>query len=118
MLDGLVDKAQDAAARTGRKAAIGLGAALCLAVGLAFWTFAGWLFLVSVTTPLNAALIVGGVYSGAGLVMIGTLSSGEKQSNPEPQARSEGPGTADENMGPKIVEAFMNGLQAGRRVRS
>lgn len=118
MFDGLIDKAQDAAARTGRQAAIGLGAAICLSVGLAFLTFASWLFLISVTTPLNAALIIGGVYSGAGLIMIGSLSAGDNGtvSSSENQAQSSTP--TDENMGPKIVEAFMNGLQAGRRVRS
>lgn len=118
MFDGLVDKVQDAAARSGCKAAIGLDAVICLSVGLAFLPFAAWLVLVSVTTPINAPLIIGGVYSGIALIMIGALNADGDTVSSEPSRHAHQCERTDVNMGPKIVEAFTNGLHAGWRLRS
>lgn len=119
MFDRFIDRAQDAASRTARKAALGLGAMLCLTVGIAFLTVAAWLFIISVTTALNAALIIGGAYSGVGLILIGVMSA---KGAPGPQGRSNGSNAsqtpANDDIGPKIVEAFMTGLRAGQKARS
>ncbi|MEW9918006.1 hypothetical protein AB2B41_00185 [Marimonas sp. MJW-29] len=116
MFDRFIDRAQDAAARTARKAALGLGAVLCLTVGIAFLTVAAWLFITSVTTALNAALIIGGAYSGVGLILIGVMSA---KGSAEPEGRSNASQTAaEDDIGPKIVEAFMTGLRAGQKARS
>ena len=118
MFDRIVHQAQDAAARTARKAVLGLGAVLCLAAGTAFLTAAAWLYLVSITTPLIAAAIIGGAYCGVGFVLLGVAAaSGGSSKTPEP-SHSSAAHAEGENMGPKIVEAFMTGLQAGRRART
>ena len=118
MFAHLVHKVQNAAARTARKAALGLGAAICIAVGLGFLTAAAWLFIISVTTALNAALIIGGAYCGLGLVLIGMASAdGPKRSTPPHSTQAGSPQKADD-IAPQIIEAFLTGLKAGQRSRS
>ena len=118
MFDRLIHQAQDAAARTARKTAIGLGAVICIGVGAGFLTVAAWLFITSVTTALNAALIIGGAYSGVGLILIGVLSSNSQPKTETRQTHQASSSQSPDDIGPKIVEAFMTGLKAGQRSRT
>lgn len=118
MLSGLINKARDSAARTARQAALGAGGLLFILVGLGFLTMAAWLFLITVTTPMNAALILGGTYFGIGFILIGAGSYAGQQHRKvqEPELRT--PAATPEQMVPQIVSAFLTGLAAGQKTRS
>jgi fatty acid desaturase len=105
-----------AATRTAQTAALGAGAVFLLVIGLGFMTLAAWLFLISVTAPVNAALIMGAVYLGAGCLVLVALSvrnnRQEKQASPPPVSA-----TADTVL-MQLVTAFITGITAGRKSRS
>ena len=116
MFDRIVDKAKQSVARALRTTVIGAGAGLCLVAGAALLTLAGWLFLVTVTTPMNAALILGGIYLGLGFILIGVASAARSSDSQGKAAQQQQ--DADENVVPKLIAAFMTGMQAGRSTRS
>ena len=114
MLGQFVSRAEAKASHVARSAAIGLGAGIAMCIGLFFWTLAAWLFLLTVTAPMVAALIIGCIYSGGGLIGFAIISSRSRkpppaplQSKPEPQVGLDG-----------LVDAFIKGAQAGSRVKS
>jgi len=113
MFDNFIRQARNTARRSARTAAIGLGASIALAVGLAFWTAAGWFFLLTQTTALNAAVIMGALYTGAGLIGFAVVSMrGSKP--PEPAAPPpQSPPTVE-----SLIAAFISGMNAGSRTRS
>lgn len=117
MLQKVTRKAQDAAARTARKAALGLGGAVCLVVGIGFFTASAWMVLTELTDTLTATMIIGGFYSGAGFILFAIASATpvapELPEEPEPNK----PQDTDEIM-PQMVAAFMTGVQAGRKART
>ncbi|NNE53480.1 MAG: hypothetical protein HKN30_13895 [Sulfitobacter sp.] len=118
MLAALVATAHDAASRTARNAVLGLGAVLCLAVGLGFMTLAAWLFLISVMPPLNAALILGCAYFGISLTILAILSI-KKRAYRRARARAAlartNPTSAQSLT--EMIAAFMTGVNAGRKAR-
>ena len=100
-----------AAARVGRRAALGTLASVLVTVGIGFFTAALWLYLVTVFGPMQAALMIGLGYSGAGLVCFGiVMSSGEPDPMPEPQEIAQ---ARQSVTAPPLVEAFLYGLHAG-----
>jgi hypothetical protein len=113
MLDSIFASARIRAAHTARSTAIGLGAAVFLCVGIGFWTAAGWMFLVTQTTALNAAIIMGALYTGAALVCFGVIAARHAKPLPKPQPAVQPAPTFD-----NLVAAFMTGLSAGSRTRS
>lgn len=124
MLHELTDKVADKASQTAQTAAIGLGASLCLAVGFAFLTGAFWLFLLTVTTALVACLIIGGLFTGAGFVMIAVMSSRSaalKRRKHKEALRFQAQQTASVSSGMEgiagIITAFINGINAGKKAR-
>ncbi len=103
---------KNAAARAGRRAALGTCASLLILVGIGFFTAALWLYLVSVFGAIQAALMIGLGYSGAGLVCVGVLiSSGEP--DPLPDVNESAQRQQEATTAPPLVEAFLYGLQAG-----
>ncbi len=120
MLSGLIHQAQRKASRTARKAAFGAGGLVCIGIGLGFMTAAAWLFLITVTTALSAALIIGGAYLGLGLVLIGVASSsGKGSSHADASRHASKPAHEDPAiMVPQLINAFTSGLAAGQRTRS
>ena len=105
-------------ARAGRKAALGLASVACLAVGAGFLTLAAWIWLVALTDPLVASIVIGCVYLGVGFILLGCvrLSGGPVAAAPRPQAAaSETPATPDM---PPLMAAFIHGMQAGAQSRS
>ncbi|KIN65828.1 hypothetical protein Z945_875 [Sulfitobacter noctilucae] len=120
MIAGLIHQAQRKASRTARKAAFGAGGAICIGIGLGFLTAAAWLFLITVTTSLNTALIIGGVYTGLGLILVGIASAGEAHEAPKskPQQASKPASHEPGAMVPELIAAFTSGLAAGQKTRS
>lgn len=105
MFSSVERKAKQAA----RSAALLSAGGLCLTVGAGFLTVGAWIFLVSVSDNLTAAIAIGAIYSGLGLVLIGVASSkgdsngtitGQHQHQSDPQS-------------PPLVQAFLHGMQAG-----
>ncbi len=115
MFDDLQSRVKSSAARAGRTAAIGLSAALSLCVGLAFLTLSAWMFLVSVTEPMIAALIIGGFYTGGSIVALALLASGGEKTKPR---ETTPPPASQEEPLPPLAEAFIIGLRAGAKSRS
>lgn len=74
MIATLIPLVQNTARDAAKTAALGLFGAIFLGVGLLFLTLAGWLFLMSVTSALTAALVFGLMYLGIGLVLFGVIS--------------------------------------------
>ena len=81
MFEYVTDRVAQKATRTAQTAAIGFGAMLCLIVGGAFLAVAAWLFLLTITTPLVACLIMGSLFFGMGLVS-GPVQSGVRNAKP------------------------------------
>ena len=119
MFDHLQSRIHDAASRAGRTAAIGLGASVALCVGLGFLTLSAWLFLLTVTEPAMAALIIGGVYTGTALIAFATLSSSDRNTRKPSAKLQEKTAEAEEEAPlPPLAQAFVSGLRAGARARS
>lgn len=124
MLNDLTDRVADKAAQTAQTAAIGLGASLCLVVGFVFLIGAAWLFLLTVTTALIACLIIGGLFTGTGLIMIAMMSARSKalkrkkqQEALRFQARQKENLSSGLDGMAGIIAAFINGMNAGKKAR-
>lgn len=116
MFDRLIQRAEDSAARTARKAALGLGAGIFMVVGVGFLTVAAWMLISALLSPLHAATIIGATFLGVGLILVGFAASKTSDTvAPEPK---QGPSRPAEEMLPQMVAAFMSGIQAGRQARS
>lgn len=114
MIDLLLDGVRIKAERAANTAAIGFGAGLALAIGIAFWTAAGWMFLITLTTPLNAAVMLGAFFSGAGIIGFGIIAARRRRRVVRARKAPPPPPAAD--MG-GLLAAFMTGLSAGSRER-
>ncbi|TDT74298.1 hypothetical protein BDE40_3095 [Litoreibacter halocynthiae] len=99
----LIEKKAKAAALSIVLSSVG---GLSLAAGMAFLTVAAWIFLTAVATPLTAALVIGGFYTGLGLIMMGLSSARSTKSVPD--VRTHAPSEA-----PPLMQAFLHGVQAG-----
>ena len=105
-------------------AAIGLGGLLFMVAGVFFFTLSAWLFLLTVTTMLNAALILGAAFFGIGLIFI-AVASGRSKTDPRKrkkaaeQSRKENIEALSDGMEgyAGLIAAFINGLNAGKNVR-
>ena len=99
---------------------MGLASVACLAVGAGFLTLAAWIWLVALTDPLVASIVIGCVYLGVGFILLAymKLSGGPVAAAPRPQsaaAMSEPPTTPDM---PPLMAAFIHGMQAGAQSRA
>jgi len=102
---------KDASARVGRRAALGTCASLSILVGLGFLTTALWIYLSQVLGTLHAAGLIGLIYLGIGLILLGVLSaSGKPQGE---RTIAETPQTEPNAAAAPLVEAFLYGLKAG-----
>jgi len=106
---------KDKAAQTAKRAGLISAGGLCCLVGAAFLTLAAWFYLVAVLDPMAAALILAGVYLGLGLILIGVGSSrtAHHPQTPPPSYAAK-PAEASGFSSP-LVQAFLHGLDAGRR---
>jgi hypothetical protein len=97
------------AARAARRTALGAGALIALLSGAGFLTLAAWLGLVPVIGSLRAALVIGLTHAGIGLVLAGLAA-------PRKGVAS---GAAPQPGGdiPPLADAFLTGLETGRRAR-
>ena len=113
MFANLISHARAQAQHTAGVAAIGLGAGIALCVGLAFWTVAIWFLVLAVAGPVTAALIIGALYTGAGLIGL-SIASTRARKNISPPKPVEEPPAPDMD---GLIGAFITGLKAGARAR-
>lgn len=115
MLAAITLRAKHAA----RKAALSTGAAICLLIGAAFLTVAGWIALVELTSTLHAALILGALWVGVGFVLLALAQLRPRVKLPPAEA-APGLGRASlgaglgASAGAGLVEAFIFGFEAAR----
>lgn len=102
-------------ARTLQRAALGGLGGVFIFSGVGFLTAGFFLFLLTQTDPITACLILGGVFVGAGLILVGLT-----QSNPSKRKADETPVNDQTNGSPMapVVLAFLDGLQQGMAARS
>ncbi|KIN74163.1 hypothetical protein [Sulfitobacter guttiformis] len=113
MLAAFIDSARREAKHTAGTAAISFGAGILLCIGLAFWTAAGWMLLLTVTSPINAAMIMGAIFTGAALIGFAVVSVRGSNHKKRPAHAAPKPPTLD-----GLIAAFISGLTAGARTRS
>ena len=112
----MFDRFKSKAAHTAKRAGLLSGGLLATLVGVAFLTVAAWTYLVQTTDALTAALVLGSVFTGVGLVVIGIASaqgdhSGEQATSPGLASANH---QADHSSGqPPLMQAFLHGMQAG-----
>ncbi|MGB8624035.1 MAG: phage holin family protein [Paracoccaceae bacterium] len=97
--------------RAARQAALAIWAGLFLLVGLGFLTAALWLYLAATQTVLFATVVVGLIYTGLALILLGLARMGGKA--PAADERPERPATDGRAPFPPVTEAFLFGLDAG-----
>jgi len=104
----MIGSVKKAAARAGRKAALGLAAITFLTVGLAFLTAAAWMMLSELLSAYHAAAYIGMAYFGIGLIILG-ISASRGEDVQETHTAPPQPAAS----GPPLVSAFLHGLNAG-----
>ncbi|MBV0912051.1 hypothetical protein [Anianabacter salinae] len=104
MIDAYVRKAQGAA----RRAALSVFACVLMLVGVIFLGVAAWLVLVELRDPTFAALVMGGVFVGLGLVVLGITSM------LKPRVPVAAPPPTNAVTLAALIEAFTLGLGAAR----
>lgn len=115
MLSGVMQHLRGSIRRAARTAMLSAGAAIMLLIGLLFLTLAAWLYLVTVTTPMTAALILGAGYFGIGFLLLAIAGSGNETRRSRRAAEEP---AAHEPDGPKnLVMAFLAGITAGQKAR-
>ena len=115
MLSSVMQHLRGSLLRALRTAMLSAGAALFLLIGLLFLTLAAWLYLITVTTTLTAALILGAVYFGMGFLLLAIAGSdGEAAAQP---SRQEDSAASDHDGLKNLVMAFLAGITAGQKAR-
>ncbi|WP_272009429.1 phage holin family protein [Roseovarius sp. ZX-A-9] len=117
---GLVDTLRQEVRAAARAAALRSVAMVLLLVGLAFLTAALWLFIVTVATALTAAVVIGALYCGVGLILLAMASFRSGGHTSAHTAASPTPGATPTPQAPlvQLAEGFAMGMQAGRAARS
>ncbi|WP_417257854.1 phage holin family protein [Celeribacter sp.] len=109
----MFDHLKYAAKDTARRAAIGALGSVLVAVGVVMLTVSAWFALLLVTTPAIAALILGGGYTGVGLVILG-LSGSRSQRRPHAAQTAASAPPADPM--DRLTSAFLQGMETGAQM--
>ncbi|MFG6589914.1 phage holin family protein [Sulfitobacter sp. 1A12157] len=115
MLSSVMQHLRGSVRRALRTAMLSAGAALFLLIGLLFLTLAAWLYLITVTTALTAALILGAVYFGIGFLLL--AMAGADAEGAAPPSRPKDPATSEHDGLKNLVMAFLAGITAGQKAR-
>lgn len=98
-----------------RHAGLLMLAILLIAVAAGFITVAIWMLVVAVWSPLAAALLLGALYLGLGLLCLALARPARLQAADPPRAQSPAAGPAAPF--PPLAEAFIFGLDTALRLR-
>lgn len=103
------------AKQTAKRAGLLTGGLVFCVVGVGFLTVAAWIYFANVLSVQLAALIIGGVYVGAGLILIGLGSSRSHHVDPMPLSEHEAKPAPQPNV-PPLLQALLFGIEAGSKV--
>jgi len=95
--------------RGARTVALSSAASLLIAVGLAFLTVSAWMALAAVLEPVAVAAILGGAYTGAGLIVLALASRPDPHRRAQAESGPAAPVPAD-----AIVQSFLTGMATGQ----
>ncbi len=116
---GIIDTFRHEARTAVRSAALKSVGMLLMLVGLGFLTAALWLFIVTVATALMAAMVIGALYCGVGLILLSVASFRSRAHVAPHAAAAPAPGTTAPAVPlVQLAEGFAMGMQAGRAARS
>ncbi len=104
----MLSQIKTSATKSLRRAGFISAGAILVSVGAAFLTVAAWLTLSSTFDALMAATVIGSVYFGAGLLVIGL----NLRADDEPVELHK-PDHVPVEKTPPMLQAFLYGLQAG-----
>jgi len=96
-----------------RRAAYGTAALAMILVGCGFLTAAAWIALARTTDALTAALVIGAVYVGLGLLILGVTSRRRYRVPARGTTAAAAETTPRGDMLPAAVQAFFVGVSAG-----
>lgn len=115
MIEAFLAPLRHEVADTARRASFGVAGALCLGVGAGFLTVAGWIILSLNHGAMIAALVIGLIYMGVGLVLIAVSGRSRRRyrydHRPHLPPRPSGAG------GSELINAFLGGVNAGKALR-
>lgn len=106
MLTSLIISGRQQVAQAGRRAALGLAGVLAILPGLGFLTHAAWSALAALHGAAIASLLIGGMWSGVGVILLAFAVYGAPRPAPPP------PMPALNHLA--LVEAFITGFSAAR----
>ena len=124
MLTGLITGLKLEAKHTARRAAFALGGFVFILIGIAVLCVAGWIVLAEMRDPVFASLVVGAVFFGIGIILLGlsrrpyrsgdiraAAETGAMAASSSDPRRQQAPAASI----PPLAEAFIVGLTAGMR---
>lgn len=103
------------AKQTVKRAGLLTGGLVFCAVGVGFLTVAAWIYLANVLSVQLAALIIGGAYVGAGLILIGLGNSRSHHVDPMSLSEHATKPAPPPNV-PPLLQALLFGIEAGSKV--
>lgn len=102
-----------AARRVAVRSAFGVAGAVCLIVGIVFLTAAAWMAISLAAGAVTAALIIGGAYTGVGLILFALA----RLVRPRPVVPPPPVVAPQTQMLTGIIAAFVEGVIAGIAAR-
>lgn len=113
----MFDNIKSKAASTARRTAFGLAAGMAMLVGLFFLTLAAWIVLVNVADSLTAAIVLGAVYMGIGLILLAFALTRRNEPPVYHEALRSTSQRASDPAFKGVAAAFFEGLGAGLTAR-
>lgn len=116
MFDDIRTRASRQARQMGRKAAIGLVAAIFAIAGVGFATDAVWRYLAHAYDPIIASALLSLALLSVSLLLVVILGSGGSKQPPAPPPQPEPRGMTDAEYIALLLRAFTAGKDTGRRM--
>lgn len=121
MFEPIKHQIKDTASHTAGQAGLGIAAGLLLAVGIGFLTLSAWLILLTLTTPIQSALILAGAFIGLSLILFAAISLRAKSHSRRAVLRArhakEAVVQTPASTTGALLGAFLSGMAAGSKSR-
>jgi hypothetical protein len=114
LMESVTAPLRDAVASAARTAMLGLVALILLFTGIGFLTAAGYMQLRFLYGPLDAALIVGGIFVALAIIVVIALATGGRRSAPKPTVRAAPMRAAAPPAGDELASGIAEALSRGR----
>lgn len=100
-----------------RRSALSVLGIIFVLIGLAFLTTAAWIALTISADTLTAALVIGGVYTGLGLLILAGATMSRRRVPYTAVDPLAAPASSPSVPYPGLAQAFMQGFGAGATMR-